>query len=142
MGDGTPPGTGNECVHCGGPATHQHALTDEYLCCGHAAVDIDAEPLRDDHECEKFYTVKQFTRDLECDHRDNPNPPTGDLVPCHETAEWRITTSRFPGDTLDPDHPGAPTAARYCEEHFTERLRTIMDRAEGDQLEVRPRDWR
>lgn len=133
--------TNSDCVHCGAPASHEHALTGEPLCCGHASIDIDAEPIRDGHECEKFYTVERSTRDLECEHRDNPNPPTGDLVPCHETAEWRVVTSRFPGDTSDPDHPGAPTASRYCEEHFAARLADILSQSAGDKLEVRPRDW-
>lgn len=134
----------DECVHCNGPATHCHTLTGEYLCCGHAAWDIDAEPIRDDHTCEDFYTIEEHTRSdkLECEHRDNPNPPTGDLVPCHESAAWEITTSRFPGDTLAPDHPGAPTSTRYCDGHFADRLRDIIERADGNQLEVRPRDWR
>ena len=144
MSDANPLNESRQCAFCGGPAAHKHNLTGEYQCCGHAAGDIDAEPIRDEHECEKFYTIEQHTRSepLECEHRDNPNPPTGDLVPCHEDAEWEITTSWFPGDTLDPDFPGAPTSSRYCREHFAERLQDIMDRATGDQLEVRPRDWR
>jgi len=133
--------TDRKCVHCKGPASHEHALTGELLCCGHASWDIDAEPIRDDHECAKFYTIERTSRGLECEHRDNPNPPTGDLVPCHETAEWRIVTSMFPGDPSDPDQPGAPTGSRYCGEHFVARLNDILSRAAGNKLEVRPRDW-
>lgn len=111
-----------ECVHCGGPPTHEHAHTGEPLCCGHASNDIDAKPIRENHTCEKFRTIERCSRGLECEHRDVPDTPTGDLVPCHETAEWRVTTSRFPGDPFAPDHPGAPTSTRYCEEHFKARL--------------------
>ena len=119
--------TERECVYCGGPGTHRHNQTGNHLCCGHASHDIDAEPIRDRHSCERFYTVERFARDLECEHRDNPNPPTGDLVPCHDTAEWAVTTSRFPGDPFDPDHPGAPTQTRYCPEHFAEKLGEILE---------------
>lgn len=134
-------GTERECVHCGGPATHKHAHTGESLCCGHASWDIDAEPIRDGHSCEKFFTVEREARELECEHRDNPNPPTGDLVPCEQTAEWRITTSRFPGNPVEPDHPGAPTSTRYCPEHLAERLDRILDHSGSAKLEVRLRDW-
>jgi len=134
-------GTERGCVHCDRPATHKHAHTGEPLCCGHASWDIDAEPIRDGHSCEKFYTVERESRDLECEHRDNPNPPTGDLVLCEQTAEWRITTSRFPGDPVEANHSGTPTATRYCPRHFAERLGRILNASDSAKLEVRPRDW-
>lgn len=133
--------TNQDCAHCNRPATHKHALTGVYLCCGHASWDIDAKPIRDGHECVDFYTIERHTRELECEHRDNPNPPTGDLVPCHETAEWEVTASKFPGNTVDPDHPGAPTCSMYCDEHFADDIRWIINNSAYDQLEVRPRDW-
>jgi hypothetical protein len=37
------------------------------------------------------------------------------LIPCHETAEWAITT-KYTG-------LGGPTRTRYCDEHFLNRLR-------------------
>lgn len=132
-------GTTPECVHCGGPGSHRHAHTEEYLCCGHAAMDIDAKAVRDSHECAKFYTLARTDR-LDCEHRDNPNPPTGDLIPCENDATWRVTTSRFPGDPFDPDHPGAPTATRYCDEHFVERFADIVDTTPGGDVGVRIRD--
>lgn len=116
-----------ECVHCDGPATHKHETTGEVLCCGHASWDIDAKPIRDTHSCEKFYTVRPHHRELECEHRDVPDEPTGDLNPCHETATWDITTSRFPGYPFDPTHPGAPTSSLYCPDHFSDRLEDIID---------------
>lgn len=123
------------CVHCNGPGTHQHNHTGVFLCCGHASWDIDAEPVRDEHDCVTWHTAERFNRDLECEIRDNPNPPTGDLIPCHEPAEWAITTSRFPGDPHDPDQPGAPTRTRYCYRHFGERFTEILEN--GDELDVR-----
>ena len=122
------------CAYCGAPGEHQHNHTGEYLCCGHASIDIDAEPVRAEHECINWHTAKRFDRDLECEIADNPNPPTGDLVPCHETAEWTITTSRFPGDPHEPDRPGAPTRTRYCYGHFGERITNILEN--GDELNV------
>ena len=133
--------TNQDCAHCNGPATHKHALTGVYLCCGHASWDIDAEPIRDEHECVDFYTIERHTRGFECEHSHNPDPPTGDLVPCHETAEWEVTTSRYPGNPADPDQPGAPTRSRYCDEHFAERAKTIINNSPYEQLEARPRDW-
>ena len=130
----------NECVHCGGPATHRHAITGTYLCCGHSDHDIDAEPIRENHNCEDFYTIARHTRGLECGHRDYPGLGE-DPIPCREEGVWKITTSKFPGDPLDEDHPGAPTSTRYCDEHFADRLRDIMGRSEGDLLEAHPRDW-
>jgi hypothetical protein len=49
--------------------------------------------------------------------------------------------SMFPGGPSDPDQPGAPTASRYCGEHFAARLDDILSRAAGNKLEARPRDW-
>lgn len=118
----------SQCALCSAPAKHKHAITGELACCGHASNDIDAKPIEDGHECETYRTIEQHTRSskLECEHRDNPNPPTGDLVPCHEDAEWEITTSHFPGEPTDPEHPGAPTKTRYCDEHFLRRLREVL----------------
>lgn len=113
-------GSQSECVHCNGPATHRHALTDEFLCCGHASVDIDAKPIRDDHECVDFYTIRPCNRDFECEHRDSED---GEIVPCHEPAHWDLTVCKFPGDPFDPDTPGAPTGGHYCDQHFAQRMR-------------------
>lgn len=118
-GEGATP----QCALCDREAKHKHAVTGELTCCGHASNDIDAKPIEDGHECEEYRTIEQHTRSSkqECEHRENPNPPTGDLVPCHVDAEWEITTE------YAADGPGgAPTKTRYCDEHFLERLREVL----------------
>lgn len=122
--------TDKTCVNCSNPATHTHTITNELLCCGHASQDIDAVPIRANHKCEKVYTIEQHSRELECEHRDNLNPPTGSLIPCHETAKWEITRNL----------PGAPTRSRYCPEHYLERLQEIMEKSTEDKLEVHLHD--
>jgi len=138
--DGTVAGDAErECIHCDGPVTHKHTRTGELLCCGHASQDIDAKPINDGHSCEKFYTVERIVTESLCEHY--ADYPSESLASCKEIAEWRITTSRFPGDPVDPLHPGAPTATRYCSDHFADRLGKILTEADGAKLEVRPRDW-
>jgi hypothetical protein len=103
-------------------------------------MDIDAKPINYGHSCEKFYTVKRIVTDVQCEHYDT-KCSSDELVSCNEIAKWRITTSRFPDDPTDPSHPGAPTATRYCPEHFADRLDRILMEADGEKLEVRLRDW-
>lgn len=134
-------GSGREtCLHCGAIATHQSSVLGIYLCCGHASRDIDAPPIEDDHECLKFYTLERVSGRLACEHRANPNPPTGDLVPCTQNGIWRLTASREPGDPSDPDHPGAPTATRYCDTHLVGRLERIFEATSAETLQLRSRD--
>lgn len=104
-----------QCALCDRDAKHKHAVTGELTCCGHASNDIDAKPIEEGHECDRERTIERHTRGLECEHRENPNPPTGDLVPCHDEAEWVITT-----------HDGPTTRATYCDEHFLARLREVL----------------
>lgn len=62
--------------------------------------------------------LETFDRDLKCEHRDNPNPPTGELVPCKQEAEYAITTADF----------GEPTRVRYCPSHVWNGLENWMER--------------
>ena len=64
--------------------------------------------------------LETFSRDLECEHRENPDPPTGDLVPCEQEAEYAITTADF----------GDATRVRYCPEHVWNGLTNWMLRQE------------
>ncbi|WP_330633754.1 hypothetical protein [Halocatena halophila] len=116
------PSTENQqCALCDRTATHQHAITGELTCCGHASNDIDAESI-EGHECEPQRTIERYTRDLECTHQDYPGPKK-DPIPCQDEAEWVITTA-YPGDGPG----GAPTSTRFCDEHFLARLREVFRR--------------
>lgn len=109
-----------QCNACNRTATHKHAITGELTCCGHASNDIDAKPMDDKHECLKTRSIERIRRDVECEHRDFPGPGE-DPIPCHDGAEWAITTER-PGDGPG----GAPTRTWFCDEHFLARLREVL----------------
>lgn len=57
-------------------------------------------------------------RDLECEYRENPDPPTGDLIPCEQPAEYAITTADY----------GEPTRVRYCINHVWNGISGWMER--------------
>lgn len=68
-----------------------------------------------DKQCAR---LEPFDRDLECEHIDNPNPPTGDLVPCDLEAEFTISTPMWSDETR----------TRYCSIHVWDALERQVEK--------------
>jgi len=75
---------------------------------------------------EEYARIEPFKRSLECEYRENPNPPTGDLEPCDLEAEYTVSSPMWSDETR----------TRYCSIHIWNELERQLDKfKEGEQNE-------
>lgn len=72
---------------------------------------------------DKYARLEPFKRDLECEHRDNPNPPTGGLEPCDLEAEYAIASPLWSDETR----------TRYCSIHVWDALERHVEKLQSDE---------
>jgi len=71
---------------------------------------------------DEYARLEPFQRDLECEHTENPDPPTGDLVGCDLEADYTIATPLWSDETR----------SRYCSIHVWDELERIVAKFEQD----------
>jgi len=71
---------------------------------------------------EKYARLEPFNRDMECEHTDNQNPPSGDLVGCELEAEYAISTPLWSDETR----------TRYCSVHVWDALERQVEKFDSD----------
>jgi len=71
---------------------------------------------------EKYVRLEPCNRGMECEHRDNPNPPTGDLVPCDLEADYRLCSPMWSDETC----------TRRCSIHVWDELERWVEKLKSE----------
>lgn len=70
----------------------------------------------------QYVRLEPFERNLECEHTENPDPPTGNLVGCELEAEYTLSSPLWSDETR----------TRYCSIHIWDAIERHVEKLKPD----------